>query len=144
MPFYGGGSSQGGGGGEPGTQTRQTVVFTTNSLAASARQMGMIEMASGYLLLGIETSGPARVRLYASSAQRNADASRGRGTDPLASQDHGLIFDYAIEEAEGAERTLSPMIVGATKEGALVPITIDNIRQSSQIIDVSLTFLRTE
>ena len=143
MPFFGG-SAASGGGGDPVTQTRTTATFTTNSLAAAARQMGMIEMATTYLLLSIEVSGPARVRLYASSAQRNADALRGRGTDPLASADHGIIFDYAIEEAEGAVRTLSPMIVGATKEGTLVPITIDNISNGAQAIEVKLTYLRTE
>lgn len=130
-----------GSGGEA-TGVRESVDYVTATLAAGAREFGTVAMGWTYELIRIEVDGPARVRLYDTTAHRDADAARERGTDPDPDTDHGVMLDFALEDADA--RTLSPVVTGVTLTGVNVPITVDNLDAGSSSVSVTLTYLRTE
>jgi hypothetical protein len=123
---------------------RATATYTTGSLAAGAREVGIVAVAASYLLQRVQLSGTGRVRLYDTTGHRDADATRPPGTDPVSTADVGLMLDYAMQTA--GTRTLSPMVTGASFEAAptSVPITVDNLGGAAAALTVTLTFLRLE
>src|SRR6188472_1208505 len=88
---------------------RTTTSYTTGSLADGATETGLISIAPSYELLRIQTSAPARVRLYASTAQRDADAARLSTVDPTG--DHGLLFEF-VTTAGDLDWAIAPMVYG--------------------------------
>jgi uncharacterized protein DUF4082 len=72
--------------------SRQTATITTASLANNAQETGTVTLAKGYRLLRLTTDKAARVRLYSTTAKRDADLARAVGTDPTG--DHGVMFDF--------------------------------------------------
>lgn len=127
----------------PATYARATVVYTTAALAPTAAETGTVTMAAGYRLYSVQTSRPARVRVYETLAARTADLARPPGLDPAASA--GVVLDYATTGT--AAYPLSPLVDGASLEAApsaSIPITITNNDISSGAVTVTLTYLRTE
>ncbi len=122
-----------------GMPSRTSATYTTASLAAGARESGVVPMAPGYRLLRLRTDRLARVRLYATAAHRDADAARAIGTDPTA--DHGLALDYVTTAT--SVLTLSPLVDGFA-DSAAVPITVDNRDAAAGTVTVTLTYVRTE
>jgi hypothetical protein len=138
--------------GEPGVSgwtaaspfgTRASVVKTTAALAAGASEAGTINMASGYRLLNLTTNAPARVRLYSSTAQRDADVSRAKGVAPTGN--HGLIFE-AVTASGLLDLDVTPSVLGHHKTlgTAAIPITITNEGASSQAVTATLIYQATE
>lgn len=121
--------------------TSASVSHTTGVLAASAQATGTIAIANVFLLMKINVSVPARIRLYASAAQRDADKGRPRGTDPAMGTDHGIILDVAFQTA--GSLVLSPNVVGSCSVSD-IPFTIDNLGGSSAAVTVNITYLRME
>lgn len=123
---------------------RETVAVTTASLAAGAEATGTIALASGYRLLRVQTSAPARVRLYGSAAKGVADAAREIGTDPTG--DHGLMLEY-ITTSTTLAATLSPTVDGYSMEATPsknIPFAIENMSGAAAAITLTLTWQRTE
>lgn len=123
---------------------RATATYTTASLAASAQETGNIQLGAGYRLLKITTSRPARVRLYATAAQRTADASRAVGTAPTG--DHGLMFEFVTQTTLLAA-VLSPAADGSSMEtvpSAQIPLSIQNLDSVVGTVVVTLTWIGTE
>jgi hypothetical protein len=131
-------------GGSGGLQARATVSKTTSSLAAGSWQATTIALANGYRLYRVTCSAPARVRLYATAAQRDADASRAMGASP--SGNHGLVFEF-IGGTGLLSMDVTPCIEGfdgkATPDGA-IPLTVDNTGTSSATITVTIDWVRSE
>lgn len=69
----------------------------------------------GAMILSVETNVPARVRLYASDADRDADAARPIGTDPTG--DHGLQLEYITTPGDLAAR-LNPPVQWWSSDGS--------------------------
>lgn len=139
LPYSGGGGSGGGGGG-----ARETVTKVTASLADQASENGVITMAPGYRLLKIDTDVSARVRLYATATQRNADASRPIGQDP--SGNHGLTMEF-ISDTGLLSAVLSPAVDGYSLEATPsddIPYRITNLSGGSTAVTVTLTWQKTE
>ena len=123
---------------------RATATHTTASLAAAASEAGAIALAKSYHLLSITTDRPCRVRLYATVAQRDADAARAIGTDPTGN--HGLMLEY-VSTAGVLAATLSPAVDGTNLEAvptSAVPISIQNLSGSTSTVQVGFVFLGTE
>jgi len=80
--------SGGGGGGLP---SRTTAAFTSSSLAVNATATGTINIAKSFTLVSVQVSAKARLRLYQTTATRDADLSRLETTPPEGQ--HGLITD---------------------------------------------------
>lgn len=123
---------------------RAVTSVVTSSIDVDATWTGIVPLAPGYRLYRIATSHAARVRLYATAAQRAADVLRPVGSDPLG--DHGLMFEY-VTTAAALAAGLSPLVDGALMENVLtndIPITITNLSQTARAITVTLTWARTE
>jgi hypothetical protein len=112
---------------------RATASATTASLAAGATDSATaIALDTTYRLLSIQTSRPARVRLYATAAARTADAGRAVGTDPLA--DAGVAFEYVTTDT--AVHSLSPTVAAASMESTPVvniPMAVTNNGTTSTV-----------
>lgn len=87
---------------------RQSVAVTTASIAAGAADNTQtLALGKSFSLLSVQTSRPARVRLYSTAALRTADAARAVGTDPSTA----VILDYVSTDT--AAHPLSPIPMGA-------------------------------
>jgi hypothetical protein len=121
---------------------RGTVAKTTASLAAGASESGTIDLGKSYRLMTISTSAPARVRLYTTTAKRDADAARALGTDPTG--DHGLMLEF-VSTAGLLAADLSPTVDGFTVGGSTAaPYTITNTGTGAAAIAASFGWIRTE
>lgn len=157
---FGGGAGGGGGGpfggvtGDPITTTstgavlfRQIATYaTTTTTSAGYQEQGTISMAADYRVLYIQTSAPARVRLYASISDRERDIGRPLTYDPFPGL--GIVMDWLTSSALLAA-PLSPVAEGALfttdSEGHIisdVPITVTSIDGGN--ITVSLTYTALE
>ena len=121
---------------------RQTVIYTTASLGSGASETGVVTMGKSWTLTKISTTRAARVRLYASTTQRDADLSRAQGSTPTG--DHGLQYEFigsasllGMNTAPGADGSVD----GATTS---VPLSITNLDTAAGTVGVTFTFLRTE
>ncbi len=96
---------------------RQLVAATSASLANAAHQEAVVAaMGKSYLLFAVHTDRAARVRLYATTALRDADAGRAVGVDPSAGS--GLIVEVVTAGAQ--MYPLSPTVHGADLTGMTV------------------------
>lgn len=122
---------------------RTTTSYTTGSLADGATETGLISIAPSYELLRIQTSAPARVRLYASTAQRDADAARLSTVDPTG--DHGLLFEF-VTTAGDLDWAIAPMVYGYRLDtiSSSIPIAITNLSGSTAAVMVTLTYIPAE
>lgn len=133
----------GGGGGSAGLFTRQQSVLLTASLAPDAQEADVVELGKKVDILTVELSGPARVRLYDTTAHRDADAARPRGTDPDPSTNHGVMLDFALDDADTF--SMAPAAPVFTLDDTInVPYIVDNLDGSAAAVSVTFTFLRTE
>ncbi len=124
--------------------SRTTANATTSSLAAGASDSTTtITMAVGFRLLAIQTSRPARVRLYNTTAARTADLARAVATDPTS--DAGVILDHVTTDT--AVHNLSPLVDGVNTETVpvtTIAMTVTNNDVSTGTVTVTLTYIRTE
>lgn len=162
-PVAGGGAVSGsgsfGGGafsgvtGDPTTGDTGAVLFrqlatytTTTTTNPNDQEQGTISMAADYRVLYIQTSAPARVRLYASVSDRMRDIGRPLTYDPFPGL--GIVMDFLTSSALLAA-PLSPVAEGALfttdSEGHIVsdvPITVTSIGGGA--ITVTLTYTALE
>jgi hypothetical protein len=130
--------------GAAGSAVRTVTTATTTSLApAATNSTTAITIAKTFTVLNIQTSRPARVRLYATAAARTADLSRPTGTDPAS--DAGVLLEYITTDT--AVHGLSPMPDGASMEAtptANIPMTVTNNDTVTGTVTVTLTTLVLE
>jgi len=70
------------------------VAETIVALASSSGAQGALSLGHAYRLDKLVVDHPCRLRLYASAAQRTADADRPRDQDPTG--DHGCIAEFLM------------------------------------------------
>ena len=131
--------------GDAGLQTRATATITTASLAAGASESGTVTLAKGYRLWRIITTAAARVRLYTTTAKRDADASRPVGTDPTGN--HGCVLEVVTTLAGLLDLDLSPTVDGFDGKGTpdgVIPYRITNTDVGTLAVTVTLFWIRTE
>lgn len=121
---------------------RRTLTYTTAFLAAGLTEVGTVELGKGFRVLRVQTSAPALVRLYASQADRAADAGRLPSVDPAPGL--GLILEVlTVPDLLGFNT--SPLIDGASMEAVpskSIPITVTATNNGP--VTVIFTYLRTE
>lgn len=131
--------------GEPlmlGAYPRETREYVTPVIGDRIIDVGVFEIYRGCRLLYAETDIPARVRMYASAVQRDADLLRNIGVDPLG--DHGLLFEL-ITTGEDLDYTLSPKVDVATDDGTLdYYMAITNLSGDPGAVTLTLNLVRTE
>lgn len=134
IPGTGGGNSY----------TRTTTTYTTAVKISGHTETGAITLSTGYRLLKIATSSPARVRMYSTLAYQAADKTRAIGV--LPSGDHGLALEFLSDSALLA-KTLTPGVEGESLEAtpiSAIPITVQNTSLTDVAVSVTLTWIGTE
>jgi hypothetical protein len=124
---------------------RAEIDATTGSLAANSSDED-VEFAVGKAsnIFRIETSHPARVRLYTSEAKRTADAARPVSTDPVAGT--GVILEV-VTDLSNLTIDLTPAVFAANLEGTpvnVIPAIVQNLSGSTNAITVTLTRIEIE
>ena len=124
--------------------SRSISTATTTSLAQGAIDSTThITVAKSFTLFSVQTSRPARVRLYATVAARTADLARVVSTPP--SVDAGVILDYVTTDT--AVHFLNPVPFGASLEAtptASTPMSVTNNDPTSGSVVVTLAALGLE
>lgn len=116
---------------------RSTVTYTTASLATLADEVGSITLPAAICyLLQLTTDYPARVRLYLSSAMRDADRARLVTVDPEGNS--GLVFEV-VTTGGVLDLELTPIPVFASPtDSVMAYITVANLDTVSRVIQVDL------
>lgn len=127
-----------------GRRTRQSAQATTRRLVPGATDSATtIALSSGYRLYSIAVSRPARVRLYETAPQRDADLARPVGVDPGSGV--GVVFDFVALTSDVC--MLSPLVEGADMGSSPVgriTMAVTNYDTVAGAVTVSLVFLRCE
>jgi hypothetical protein len=130
-----------GAGGSEGLATRSTAAVSTNSIANDANEDVSITGFKSYMLMSIETSSAAWVRLYTSVAKRTADASRGEGVDPTP--DSGVIAEVLSNGAETIE--FGPAVLGwNSANDTTIYAAVKNKSGGTATITTTLKLLKLE
>jgi hypothetical protein len=130
-----------GGGGSMGSRT--TVNGSSASLVDGGTGPINIVGYSSYMLMKVQTSAAAWVRIYTSEAARIADAGRAEGTDPTPGS--GVIAEVITTGAETI--LITPGALGFNDEGPVttnIPIRVTNKSGGTTAIAVTLTVLQLE
>lgn len=131
------------GSGSGAMASRTTASATTASIANAASADISITGFKSYMLLKIETSAAAWVRLYSDTASRTADASRTITTDPAPGT--GVIAEVI---STGAQTILiTPGIFGFNNETlptTTIPATVTNKSGTTTAITVTVTLVQLE
>ncbi|UOA08476.1 collagen-like protein [Methylobacter sp. S3L5C] len=139
-----GATGQQGDQGPPGTASgiRETATVTTGIIANLNWETGKFSMATSFELLQVVLSSAARIRLYNSAANRDADV--GRSVFQAPTQGMGLILD--INAVSVLSQSLDPHAHGSNMEAVpsdTIYYTITN-NGAPAVITVAFTFLRKE
>lgn len=124
--------------------SRATSVETTASLANNANSTADFTLTKGYKIISVTADRACRVRLYATSTDRTADASRAIGTDPIG--DHGVMLDLVIPASILTWR-LTPQVHGNDLEGSPdgeIACIITNMSGATSTVQVTITYQETE
>lgn len=126
-----------------GLEARTTASGTTGSLASLASADLNITGFKGYVLLKIQTSVAAWVRLYTDGASRTADAGRLEAVDP----DPGAGVIAEVITTGGQTILMSPAVMGFNNETTPttnIPCRVTNKSGSSAAVTVTLTLIKIE
>jgi len=126
-----------------GLSSRISQSGTTANIANNASDEIRITGFKSYMLLQIQTSAAAWVRLYTSPATRTSDSGRTQGQDPNPGS--GVIAEVITTGAQTL--LMSPGVLGFNSESPVstdIPMTITNLSGGSAAITVTLTLLKLE
>lgn len=123
---------------------RQSTGITTTSIADGAMTTGTVTLSKSYRLIRIVTDRPARVRLYTTSAKRDADSPRTAGSMPTG--DHGLVVDLVTTSGD-LDWDLSPVVDGSdgkTTPNGSIPYIVTNMSGVTSTVTATLYWIATE
>lgn len=122
---------------------RSSFTGTTGLLQLGASEnITVAGLGPAARLLSVSTDVPARLRVYASAADRTADANRPLGTDPTG--DHGLMLEYVTAPSQLSGR-LSPLVDWWNSAGGSdLYMAVTNLDDSAAAVTATITYLRTE
>jgi len=130
---------------EPGgaTLARTTATHITGSLPHGGIELATVTMSKSFDIFDVTVDIPARVRLYRTAAQRNADAARPPGTLPTATgPEHGCFLE-ALFTTPGTF-TVTTSGRGFVNSGNMVPIAVTNHSGALGMVVVTFTYLPLE
>lgn len=122
-----------------GAAPRQDTMYATASLNTGADEIGTVLLARGWRMIAVATDRPARVRLYATAAQRDADRGRDVAADPDPATDHGVTLEV-VTSATLSSLALAPEVVGGSREAPPsddIALTVTNLGAAGP---VTITF----
>lgn len=125
-----------------GSAVRANVPHTTALLANNAQETSIINLSKTCDILKVVTDYPARVRLYLTSAQRDADAVRPVELYPSGT--HGMVLEVVTTNGELAIN-LAPIPTWASTDGTVVAyLTVTNLSGATVAITTTFTILAVE
>lgn len=127
--------------GASGNAPRTDVAYATAALADGADEVGTLALGKSWRAMRVTTDKAARVRLYATAPQRDADRGRAIGVDPVQGTDHGLLMEY-VTTAANLSAWLTPEAVGANGDTPVTPaayITVQNRSGAAGAVTVTIT-----
>lgn len=133
--------------GEPlmigGSYTRDVKVHTTASLLSGGSESAVLTMFPGWRLFRMVTNRPARVRVYPSAAQRDADLARSVGTKP--SGNHGRLLEVVTIPGV-LDLTMTPAVdfSSVALETGDFYISVSNRDSVTASVVVTFYYVRTE
>jgi hypothetical protein len=122
---------------------RATATLTTGTLATGASENGTAALCKVSDILFIATDYPAWVRLYGTSAQRAADASRPITEDPAPGA--GVFAD--VSTTDSLSIAMSPVTVFVNGDGVPADVgylSVKNLDSVDRAITVTITYLPQE
>lgn len=106
-------------GGGTASFTRDTFAVTSGSIAPNNHATFSAKYAKGYMIMKLETSTPAWVRVYSSAAALANDAARAIGTDP--DQGSGVLLEVVNNTPK--EQLITPGVYGFNSD----PVVSDQV-----------------
>lgn len=128
-------------GSDGSARTASTPVDVT--VPANSRTNVDLPLSKSYRILSLTVNHACRVRLYATAANRTADAARPIGTDPTDGT--GVMLDFNATAA--GTFNLSPLVDGANMETvptSTISALVDNLTSGSLTVNVSFVYQVTE
>ena len=123
---------------------RATKTITTSLLVTGESEIGQVLLAKSYQLRRIESNVPCRIRLYMTSTDLTNDLGRPFiDTPPINS---GVVIDFQTSIGNLSYRLDYP-IEGYDDEiipDGYIPFSITNLDNVDSVVELSITYLRTE
>lgn len=132
--------------GEPlmigGAYNRQEYVYTTPIISGGAPYSDTLELYPSVRVIRVGTNHPARVRVYATDAQRDADLIRSIGVEPVGN--HGRLFEL-ITSLDILTYDLTPVVdLSSVDESGFFSIAVTNLTDDDFAIAITFNYVRTE
>jgi hypothetical protein len=133
--------------GEPlmiGTQgVRADFDHTTSDIGSGYTEVGSVVAFPGWRVIQLETSRPARIRLYPTIAQRDADLVRGIGTKPAPNS--GRLLEV-VTYVDALIWAMNPTVdlASADKADPTFFVSITNLDSVTGAVVTTYTYVRTE
>ena len=133
--------SQAGGGGS--LEPRTTITDFTTSLADGASgNLTLLDAPKTYVLLSIQVSDPAWVRIYTDGTSRTNDSARVQDTDPAS--DAGVIAEF-VTTTNGETVNVAPALIGWNSDNLTeIPLAITNNSGAAAEIEVTISYIALE
>lgn len=115
----------------------------TSALAAGVTESGAVTAFPGWRVIQLETNRPARIRLYPTIAQRDADLSRGIGVKPMPNA--GRLLEV-VTYAGALKWYMNPTVdlAAAEKEDPTFFSAVTNLDSVVGPVVTTYTYVRTE
>lgn len=122
-----------------GAIRRGTVSYATPALVNNATHTSVMPLSRSFFAYRVQTSAPARVRLYTRTSYRTADASRPFGT--AVAGENGLILDVQTSALNLIYDLPNP-VAGSNLEDVVtddIALSVTNLSGVTQAITVTVT-----
>jgi hypothetical protein len=122
---------------------RASAASTLTAVPAGADRRTLITLTPSYVVFGVATSVPARVRLYPSDASAAADLARPVDQEPATTAE--IVMEFVTETG-----WLSAMVCPNVPGAAVDPgdpdahLTVQNLSAGTSDVTVTLTYLALE
>lgn len=120
---------------------RTSANKSSSSLAANASEDLTWVLHPSFRAYKVDANRAARIRIYATAAQRTDDAGRAIGTDPVGN--HGLLFEL-VTSAEILSYTLSPAVDFTADSEATYYMSVTNLSGATGVVTTTFYYVRTE
>lgn len=123
---------------------RASFDHITSALNPGITESGAVTAFPGWRVIRLETNRPARIRLYPTTAQRDADLSRGAGIKPKGNS--GRLLEVVTYLPGGLTWDMNPTVdlASATKEDPTFFSSVTNLDSVTGPVVTTYTYVRTE
>lgn len=122
---------------------RSSFEHTTNALATLETELGTLDGFPGWRVIRLETNRPARIRLYPTLPQRDADLGRGIGVKPRGNSGRLLeVVTYAEQLVWDMNPTVD--LASANKDDPTFFTSVTNLDSVTGPVVTTYTYVRTE